>query len=480
MKKLFKIQMLWFLCMSSLLFGFELLSPDAELATVRSSMVDNGDGTYTISNPEGNSLPYAYLRVSQTGSSGDTIRDLVAGENLVVTLVLKSTSTSSYIQSSALNINNTYVDLADTWQVIEVPVTVDNLVDNRAFIRFALPHYLTDESLTIHMAKSSIDVPTPNNASNIISSDAALATVRSSMVDNGDGTYTISNPEGNISPYAYLRVSQTGASGDTIRDLVAGENLMVQLRVKSTIASSYVSSGALNIGNMYITSVDTWQDIVINVTVDNPVDNSAYIKFALPHYLTDESLTIDMNSVKILAETVIDPGPDDLQFIPEISQASIDEYLTAINNARAVARSCGDIRFTEAPPVVWNDDLYKASYEHSQDMTTNDFFAHEGSGTTSDWTAMAIAEFSESVVPSSLVDRVWYRRYDYAIVSENIAAGMETAQEAMDAWIASPGHCANIMNPSVAEVGMALSTARDTTQYTFYWTQVFGLQAAQD
>ena len=156
-------------------------------------------------------------------------------------------------------------------------------------------------NLSMISVKEVLTDTTPNETNNIISPTAALGTVRSSMVDNGDGTYTISNPEGNISPYAYLRVSQTGYSGDTIRDLVAGENLTVKLRVKSTTPSAYIRSTALNINTTTITSVDTWQNIEVNVTVDNPVDNRAFIAFVLPHYVTDAFLTIDMNSVEIIS-----------------------------------------------------------------------------------------------------------------------------------------------------------------------------------
>jgi uncharacterized protein YkwD len=44
----------------------------------------------------------------------------------------------------------------------------------------------------------------------------------------------------------------------------------------------------------------------------------------------------------------------------------------------------------------------------------------------------------------------------------------------MDGWIASPGHCANLMNASFVEVGVACvpGTAGDT--YSTYWTMDLG------
>lgn len=43
--------------------------------------------------------------------------------------------------------------------------------------------------------------------------------------------------------------------------------------------------------------------------------------------------------------------------------------------------------------------------------------------------------------------------------------GQQNEEEVMKSWLKSPGHCANIMNPDVTEVGVARSGT--------YWTQLF-------
>ncbi|MEH6456359.1 MAG: CAP domain-containing protein, partial [Cocleimonas sp.] len=113
--------------------------------------------------------------------------------------------------------------------------------------------------------------------------------------------------------------------------------------------------------------------------------------------------------------------------------------------------------------------LYKAAYEHSQDMTETNTFSHEGSGTVSDWSGYSLSK------QSALRDRVATYGYSWSRLSENISAGTsrDTAQEAVDSWLASDGHCKNMMDPNVTEVGMAISTDQNTT-YTNYWTQNFG------
>jgi hypothetical protein len=71
--------------------------------------------------------------------------------------------------------------------------------------------------------------------------------------------------------------------------------------------------------------------------------------------------------------------------------------------------------------------------------------------------------------PSSRLDYVGYD--DWSRSGENIAFGFETADQVMAAWMASPGHRANILDPSFTEIGVAYQVAADGTPY---WVQVFG------
>jgi len=49
---------------------------------------------------------------------------------------------------------------------------------------------------------------------------------------------------------------------------------------------------------------------------------------------------------------------------------------------------------------------------------------------------------------------------------------MDEAVLAMEGWLASPGHCKNIMNADFKEVGMAFHY-KEGSHYTYYWTQDF-------
>ena len=66
----------------------------------------------------------------------------------------------------------------------------------------------------------------------------------------------------------------------------------------------------------------------------------------------------------------------------------------------------------------------------------------------------------------------WYTVNESAMWAENIAYGQTSAQEVFDAWMNSPGHYANIMNPDYRTFGAALYYTDGG--YYYYWIQEFG------
>ncbi|WP_338771350.1 CAP domain-containing protein [Massilia sp. METH4] len=129
-----------------------------------------------------------------------------------------------------------------------------------------------------------------------------------------------------------------------------------------------------------------------------------------------------------------------------------EETLAAVNAARAAPRMCGDRQFAAAPPLRLNRALDAAALAHSQYMARLRWFSHQ--------------QKNGSVVG----DRAIRAGYKWRTIGENIASGQRTAQEAVQGWLDSPGHCANIMNAAFVEmgVGYAVNPARGT----LYWTQV--------
>lgn len=58
----------------------------------------------------------------------------------------------------------------------------------------------------------------------------------------------------------------------------------------------------------------------------------------------------------------------------------------------------------------------------------------------------------------------------FSAAGENIALGQRTPAEVMTAWMNSPGHRANILNPSYTNIGVGLAK---NSSGVCYWTQEF-------
>jgi len=131
--------------------------------------------------------------------------------------------------------------------------------------------------------------------------------------------------------------------------------------------------------------------------------------------------------------------------------------LARINEVRATGADCGvDGVFGSAAPLTWNDKLTAAAEGHSQDMAAQNYFSHT------------------SADGRTLADRITASGYAWRGAGENIAAGYVTIDDVMDGWIASPGHCANLMNAAFAEVGVVCVPGVAGDTYSTYWTMDLG------
>ncbi|WP_449101018.1 CAP domain-containing protein [Pseudomonas veronii] len=133
------------------------------------------------------------------------------------------------------------------------------------------------------------------------------------------------------------------------------------------------------------------------------------------------------------------------------------QLLNLINAARTQPRQCGPQTFTATTPLSWNDTLASAANSHTRNMANGNFFDHlDHDGRT----------------PG---DRAELAGYSAKNIGENIAAGLDTPRKVVDGWLASPGHCANLMNPQFRELGAAYAMD-PKSDAGIYWTAVFGTQ----
>lgn len=132
-----------------------------------------------------------------------------------------------------------------------------------------------------------------------------------------------------------------------------------------------------------------------------------------------------------------------------------EDILALVNAARAQPRACGDQQFGPAGPLRWSQALAQAALAHSTDMAEHHYFSHvERNGSTQ-------------------AERISRTGYAWLRVGENIASGQRTALEAVQGWLDSPGHCANIMNPGFTDMGAAYAVNPASENHTVYWTQEF-------
>ena len=146
-----------------------------------------------------------------------------------------------------------------------------------------------------------------------------------------------------------------------------------------------------------------------------------------------------------------EPAPADRCDLPAF-RASL---LQAVNQARAEPRSCGSQSMPAAAPLRWERRLFAAARGHSADMARLDYMSHTGRD------------------GRSVAQRVLAQGYPWSVVGENLAAGPQTVEEVVDGWLASPGHCVNLMKRDFAEVAVAC-VQREGTTWGRYWTMVLG------
>lgn len=150
----------------------------------------------------------------------------------------------------------------------------------------------------------------------------------------------------------------------------------------------------------------------------------------------------------LLAKPLLVPDLGDWQHVGK-------DILKRVNDVRAKPRSCGSQSYGAAPALSWNAELGETALAHSKDMANKDYFSHQGRD------------------GSQVSDRASRAGYRWQRIGENIAAGQGSAEQVMAGWLASPGHCKNIMNPDFTELGAAYAT-NPASAATSYWTQVFG------
>ena len=125
------------------------------------------------------------------------------------------------------------------------------------------------------------------------------------------------------------------------------------------------------------------------------------------------------------------------------------------NQQRAQGGCCAEQCFKPAAALANNANLQAAARLHARDMVQRNFFSHD----TPDG--------------RSLFDRTSAAGFGGCALGENIAQGQATPENVIVSWMASPGHCANILSPSFTQLGVGYFDDPAAEQL-HVWVQDFG------
>jgi uncharacterized protein YkwD len=106
-----------------------------------------------------------------------------------------------------------------------------------------------------------------------------------------------------------------------------------------------------------------------------------------------------------------------------------------------------------AKPLTISSGLTQMALQHSDDQAQMQNMTHTGSN------------------GSTLINRFDTADYPSQYVAENVAWNQRSVAQVVQAWVNSPGHYANMINPDYTEFGAAC--------VNWYWTFDFGSSAGQ-
>lgn len=153
------------------------------------------------------------------------------------------------------------------------------------------------------------------------------------------------------------------------------------------------------------------------------------------------------------ATTVVTPGP--LRTTQSGGAVSSSQPLT--KEGVLVYTNIARAQNGSLPALTYNETLERSAQLKLNDMFSKQYFEHVS---------------PTGVGPADLAKTVGYA---YVVVGENLALGnFENNAKLVDAWMASPGHRANILNVRYQEIGIAVGKGMYEGRETWLAVQSFG------
>ncbi|MCX6720229.1 MAG: CAP domain-containing protein [Candidatus Staskawiczbacteria bacterium] len=113
-------------------------------------------------------------------------------------------------------------------------------------------------------------------------------------------------------------------------------------------------------------------------------------------------------------------------FFADITKSALENFLNQTRQSSGLQ------------PLIENVKLNQAAQLKAENMVQEQYFSHNS--------------------PSGVTPWFWFLKagYSYHYAGENLAVGFFDSEEVFDAWLNSPSHKANILNPNYTDVGTAI------------------------
>ena len=139
--------------------------------------------------------------------------------------------------------------------------------------------------------------------------------------------------------------------------------------------------------------------------------------------------------------------------VPRSAQANTfleEQLFVEVNNYR---------KLNNLPELLKSDQLQRAAKNKTIDMVSYKYFAHI-SPSNKKWSQFIKDE-----------------GFNYIYAGENLAKDFMNSKQILTAWIESPAHKENILNPEYTETGLGVSINHDNLSSGIYVAQEFGRRA---
>ena len=143
---------------------------------------------------------------------------------------------------------------------------------------------------------------------------------------------------------------------------------------------------------------------------------------------------------------------------PCLDEQQLHEAVEQINALRRHPALCAGSS-NSMQQLSWEARLATSAQEQARDLAVQDRLSHVDSRNR------------------GLGVRLRSVGYAAAGAGENLAAGQSDIEDTLQAWLASPSHCANLMQPEYQDVGLACVQRRGS-RYERFWVAHFGVPAA--